>query len=196
MFTISAGGQVYDRTSGSWVGANQGSVGDGVDRSASSDEVKVWRDANGIVGLEQLGGSSPAGSGPAARRVGASASTGPGNAGVSSGKGAGAGPGAGPLKQKVRPTVTQLMIGGDWWKSNPWFSDADEWTSRYGEGELAETLFFVTNVVADMAWNVPDLPRLADYLIADPGQYPTKPAAEQPGWDAISAPAFQMKAPW
>lgn len=62
-------------------------------------------------------------------------------------------PGAGPLRPNLEPEVTQVMIGGDWWEPNPWFSDADQFTQRYGEGELAETAFFVTTLGADIVWN-------------------------------------------
>lgn len=193
---ISPGGQVYDRTTGTWVGENQGSIGDGINRSASGNGSRVWHDANGVVGVQF---ATPAHAAlavakeplpvpvpvrqvaaPAVQTAPSGGGAGPGSPAVTTGgpAGAGVGPGAGgavtwepapsvggvpgslveqvglpPLEQKANPNVTQLMVGGDWWHANPWFSDAEEYATRYGEGEIAETAFFLTNVVADFAYN-------------------------------------------
>lgn len=109
---------------------------------------------------------SMAGPGNGAVRVGSGATGGgagnevvtQGPAPVAAPKG-GTGPGSsrlvisGPLTQKMEPNVTQIKAGGNWWESNPWFSDATAWTDRYGEGELAETLFFAINATADTLFN-------------------------------------------
>lgn len=171
---VSGGGQTYDRTTGTWAGENQGNVGDGDYRAVDERAGIVWHDANGPLGVQlwnpgTVGGEAQ---GPAAQMV-SNGGTGPGSAGVGAtsagpgapgtggtgGRGAGSslvvqGPrGTGPLKQKPNMSVTQVYAGGDWWQSNPWFSDAEEWTTRYGEGELAETFFFLTTSVADLTWN-------------------------------------------
>jgi len=74
--------------------------------------------------------------------AGSSQTAGPGNARVgtsgasSGGVGSGAGAGAvvtGPLKVKINDEATGLLLGGDWWKSNPFWSDANEWENRYAE---------------------------------------------------------------
>lgn len=50
---ISPGGQVYDRTTGTWVGQNQGSVGDGSNWGAPNGAAtRVIHDANGPVGYQ------------------------------------------------------------------------------------------------------------------------------------------------
>lgn len=168
---IAAGGQVYDRTTGTWEGRTKGSLGDGKNHHQGG-ETKVWRDANGIVGVERVGNqvlqkAQTAGSGservttPGASPKGAGG-TGAGSHMVTIGGPAagGAGPGSlgvsggGKLKPYMNPEVTEVMVGGDWWKSNPWFSDAQEWTTRYGEGEVAETIFFLITSGADIAHNI------------------------------------------
>ncbi|QCS37222.1 hypothetical protein [Tortoise microvirus 71] len=175
---VSSGGHVYDRTTGTWAGETQGSAGDGIDRSVSSRVSTVWHDANGPVGVSFDRGSGESGgtgsvsrghvaSGPAADPV-VAGGNGPG-AGVANTDGpasGGGGPGSNavvvgekkpttkpPLKSKLKLDVTEVSIGGDWWQPNPWFSDADQFTQRYGEGEVAETLFFLTTTLADVGWN-------------------------------------------
>lgn len=37
------------------------------------------------------------------------------------------------LTPSMSTKATELMVGGDWWKSNPWFSNTEEWEARYGE---------------------------------------------------------------
>lgn len=96
---------------------------------------------------------------PSANTVGGVGGAGAGSAGVASSSRAG-GKGAGsrlviggPLTPTMNANVTEMMVGGDWWKSNPWFSDAEEYTKRYGESEIAEMAFFLTNVGADTVFN-------------------------------------------
>ena len=52
---IAAGGQVYDRTTGTWAGETQGSVGDGIDRSVMQGQVTIWHDAEDISGVTSPG---------------------------------------------------------------------------------------------------------------------------------------------
>lgn len=50
---ISPGGQIYDRTTGTWVGINRGSVGDGSNWGAPNGAAtRVIHDANGPVGYQ------------------------------------------------------------------------------------------------------------------------------------------------
>jgi len=77
--------------------------------------------------------------------TGVSQTAGPGNpragtAGASQGSGVGSGAGAGavvtpppPLKVVINDEGTGLLLGGNWWKSNPYWSDANEWENRYAE---------------------------------------------------------------
>lgn len=176
---ISPGGQIYDRTTGTWVGENVGTVGDGRgdERVATGRGSLVWHNADGPVGIQLA---------PVQQVAASSVATGPGGGGSGPGSaavvtaphGGGSGPGspgvlqwqeaeriAGvpaslvhqfglpPMEQALNPNVTQVSVGGTWWHSNPWFSDAEEYATRYGEGELAETAFFLTNVGADFAYN-------------------------------------------
>lgn len=48
---ISAGGHVYDRTTGTWVGETRGSFGDGKDHGGGGRAATVIHDANGPVGV-------------------------------------------------------------------------------------------------------------------------------------------------
>lgn len=139
----SPGGQVYDRTTGTWAGENQGNLGD--DRSSPGRGTFVIHDANGPVGVhlaparqvaagavETVPGG--AGSGPGAAAVGAVV-PGVGAAGT---RGGGTGPGSsgavtGPLQPKLKPTHTQLLLGGTGWNHDPDWSDTAEWEERYGE---------------------------------------------------------------
>lgn len=69
---------------------------------------------------------------------GGSGGSGPGSAGAAAGSG---GRGAGsklalsapPLTMAAKDSGTEIFTGGDWWKSNPWWSDTEEWEARYGE---------------------------------------------------------------
>lgn len=174
---VSSGGHVYDRTTGTWAGETQGSVGDGIDHGRSGDASRVIHDANGPVGVqfaftgrEELGAADPvaaqgrpgAGSGPAAGTVNtngpASGGSGPGTPVVINGPGE-TGPVKGPLKTKLKPEVTRLMIGGDWFLPNPWFSNAEEWEAR--GGEPGDWLGGAITIGADVVYNTH---RLGDYL--------------------------------
>lgn len=102
---FSAGGQVFDRTTGTWEGVNQGVVG-GADNYSHLDG-KVWRDANGITGVQistpvaSNGGNG--GSGSASPQVtngvtsGPAGGSGPGSARVTNGGSEAGGSGAGSL---------------------------------------------------------------------------------------------------
>lgn len=163
---IAAGGQVYDRTTGTWEGATQGSFGDGKDRGAGL-ETKIWRDADGIVGVQVLSDASKpqsttSGPGNAGAANGPVQTTGPGAIGAAVGGKLGtAGPGnvsgglaalpQGKLKEVMKPDVTSLKLGGNWWHANPWWSDADEWEGRYAEP--GEWLGGVAVLLADTAYN-------------------------------------------
>lgn len=78
-------------------------------------------------------------------------STGPGAAGAETGKAAGPGVVEGDLKPVMKPTITQLKLGGDWWVSNPRWSDADEWEGRYAE--VGELLGGAAVLGADIGYN-------------------------------------------
>lgn len=169
----SSGGHVYDRTTGTWEGATQGSFGDGKDHGIQGPG-KVWHDANGISGVQLInpqGSSDRAGSGPASAQVAGKATGGDYGTGVgvgtvktgapnSAGKGAGSSMVVmgGPLKNSMKDKNTSVMMGG-YVEANPFFSDADEYTARYGEGEIAETLFLVMNAGADLWHNAQRLGR-------------------------------------
>lgn len=154
MAIISPGGQVYDRTTGSWAGANQTTVGNGLSEKSRDLELKVWRDAEGITGLQLLKPTTGSGGGKAG--------SGPGNAGASAG-GAGAGgtgPGApgyvwweevgqeSPLKGSrvsvsnlpmLEPVMkgenTPFMIGGVVFVPHPGTSNAEEIEELLGDGD-------------------------------------------------------------
>ncbi|QCS37236.1 hypothetical protein [Tortoise microvirus 73] len=166
---VSSGGHVYDRTTGTWAGETQGSVGDGVDRSVSSRVSTVWHDANGPVGVSfdrGSGESSGTGSvsrghvasGPATNPVvaggsGAGAGTantsGPGSGGSGPGSGGVVAP-AGPLKAKMKNTATQIMFGVPI-VPNPWVSNADQGEERWGEP--GDWLMGVAVMGADALYN-------------------------------------------
>lgn len=117
------------------------------------DAYKPTTDGTGVVNPKGV----PVKAGPGSPRQGGNPGSGPGAETVRT-RPASAGSQLkvsvpGPLKPALNPEVTQVMAGGDWWMPNPWFSDAQEWTTRYGEGELAETLFLVTTAGADLAYN-------------------------------------------
>lgn len=152
---IAAGGQVYDRTTGTWEGATQGSFGDGKDRGAGLN-TKVWRDANGITGVEVIGprsdtrASGNGGGGSGSARAGQSGGAGPGSPGVVTGSKGAAGGGAGasmvtiggpvsgisaPLKSKLKPENTSFMSGGRPFVPHPGFSDAEEIEALMGDGD-------------------------------------------------------------
>lgn len=166
---IAAGGQVYDRTTGTWQGETKGSFGDGINHgySDSGYDTKVWRDAEGITGVQLIhpqGNSDRAGSGAASSQVASNATSDNGGTGVGVGTVKTSGPGSagkgagssmvvmgGPLKNSMKDKNTSLMVGG-YVEANPMFSDADEYTARWGEGEVAETIYFLVNASAD-AWH-------------------------------------------
>lgn len=150
---MSAGGHVYDHTTGTWQGSTQGSFGDGKNHGYQGDG-KVWRDANGITGIQLLGtqGSSDrGGSGPASAQVAANATSanpagsGPGAASVNQGAkgagGAGAGTGSAmvtigvPLKSKMKDENTAFMSGGRPFVPHPGFSNAEEIEELMGDGD-------------------------------------------------------------
>ena len=156
---IAAGGQVYDRTTGTWVGETLGSVGDGVDRSVEASRVKIWHGTDGPVGV-QLVTATPGGvANPHVATGKGGGGTGPGSAVV--GGGGGTGPGAaavvaGPvkLKPKMQPTHTQIVVGGSPLVHNPGWSDAGEAEERWGEGELlSPTWFYQWGVSLADAWS-------------------------------------------
>lgn len=155
---IAAGGQVYDRTTGTWLGETKGSIGDGKNHHQGGT-TKVWTDANGVVGVQQL--TTPvlqkagsAGTGPGRSGLGTSRTVGTGAPTV--GRPVGRGPGnsgvtTGPLTPVLDDEVTSIMIGGDWYKSNPWFSDVGKaWSDRLGEP--GEWLGALVTIPADLAW--------------------------------------------
>lgn len=163
-------------TAGSYYGNGHATFGGGASPGWTSGEPHYSQSSNDNgVRIPYTG--SGAGSGSVATGPDGGGS-GPGSDGVRNGS-AGAGPGSAlvtranrgarlgeitlgePLSPELKPTVTQVKVGGDWWHSNPWFSDADEWTARYGEGEIAETLFLLTNVTADTFHNTW---RLGNYM--------------------------------
>ncbi|QCS37243.1 hypothetical protein [Tortoise microvirus 74] len=154
---VSSGGHVYDRTTGTWAGETQGSVGDGVDRSVSASVSTVWHDANGPTGVQYhnpgdsggtgsvsqghvasgpvadpvVAGGTGAGAGVANTSGPASGGSGPGSPAVVSGDKPGKG---GALEPKRKATHTQLQIGlPGGWTHNPNWSDTAEWEERYGE---------------------------------------------------------------
>lgn len=121
------------------------------------------------------GGTGNGGAGPGSTGAGGPGGSGPGSTGVVARPKQGSQLTLGePLKPNLKPTVTQVKVGGDWWQSNPWFSDADEWTARYGEGEIAETFFFLTNVTADTFHNTWRLGNHLGTEYAGPGVYQTQ----------------------
>src|SRR5690606_33776000 len=138
----SAGGQGYDRTTGTWVGENQGSVGDGVDRSAEAGRVKIWHGTDGPVGVQVAKTTAPTpggvarpqvttgkgggGAGPGSPAAGGNGGTGPGSAAVV----------AEPLKPKLKPTHAQIMVGGGLVPHDAGWSDASEAEDRWGESEF------------------------------------------------------------
>jgi hypothetical protein len=165
---VSSGGHVYDRTTGTWAGETQGSVGDGVDRSVSSSVSTVWHDANGPTGVQfhnpgdhggtgsvsqghvasgpvadpvVAGGSGP-GAGTANTDGPGSGGTGPGSAGVVAP--------AAPLKAKMKSTTTQIMFGVPI-VPNPWVSNTDQWEERWGEP--GDWLGGIAVGAADMLFN-------------------------------------------
>lgn len=90
--------------------------------------------------------------------LGGSGGSGAGSAGVSTG---GGGKGAGsrlvlsgspPLKVGYSDEATGIFMGGDWWQSNPWWSDVEAWGQRYGEP--GEWLGGAVTLGADAVFNV------------------------------------------
>lgn len=162
---VSSGGHVYDRTTGTWQGETQGSVGDGIDRSVSDRAGLVWHDANGPTGVQfdnpgiptatvnHGGGGSGAGSAVVTNDVTTSSSpvqgaggSGAGSTGVTTGGKAAGGTGAGSsmvtLGPKLKPTHTQIVVGGRPLVHNSGWSDAGEAEERFGEGELLSPTWF------------------------------------------------------
>lgn len=57
-----------------------------------------------------------------------------------------------PLDMGYKDSGTELMLGGDWWKGNPWWSDGEEFEARYAEpGEWLGGLLVIG---ADLLFNV------------------------------------------
>lgn len=153
---IAAGGQVYDRATGTWVGETQGSVGDGVDRSVEAGRVKIWHGTDGPVGVQFVTptpggvanphvatGKGGGGTGPGSAAVGGGGGTGPGSAAVV----------AGLLEPKLNPSHTQLMIGGGLLTHDPGWSDVGEMEERYGDSEFLNPTWFLSWGVAGAdAW--------------------------------------------
>lgn len=149
----SPGGQVYDRTTGTWAGENTRSVGE--DMSSPGRGTFVIHDANGPVGVH-LAGRPRMPDGPGAGvtsngvrqsgspSIGASV-TGPGAPAVASSTGGGAlAATAGiKLKPKMQPTFTQLSVGGSPIVHHPGWSDAGEAEERYGDGDSMFSPTFV-----------------------------------------------------
>lgn len=38
-----------------------------------------------------------------------------------------------PLEMGHKDSGTNILVGGDWWQGNPWWSDTEEFEARYGE---------------------------------------------------------------
>lgn len=143
----SSGGHVYDRTTGTWEGATQGSVGDGKDHGIQGPG-KVWHDANGISGIEvfrpaaQSGGSDRGGSGPGAAQVTSN--------GTSATVAAGSGPGAPAVKQGgsaaggAGPGSSMVVMGPDMTVLTP----EDKPLKRIGIGTAQESL----GGISDIGW--------------------------------------------
>lgn len=49
---------------------------------------------------------------------------------------------SGPLKTVTKDEATGLMLGGDWFRPNPWFSNAAEVEDRLGESEVGSPSWF------------------------------------------------------
>lgn len=148
---VAGGGQVYDRTTGTWEGSTKGSVGDGKNHHQGG-ETKVWRDANGIVGVERVGNqvlqkAQTGGSGSLRVSTPGKPAAGAGGRGagshmVSTG-GGGSGPGSAvvtsgghfgnKLKTKLQDDNTSLLVGGIYIEAPPGFSNADQWEELMGE---------------------------------------------------------------
>lgn len=144
------------RAAGDW----SGGVNDRLDRERErfqgATEGGSSTQPSGLQWAQMLGAT-----GVGFSHVGGSSSAGPGNSGASNGAakgGAVAGPGvpaspqAGPLKITIKDKGTGLMMGGDWWKSNPWWSDGEEWEARYAEP--GEWLGGALTIGADTVFNL------------------------------------------
>ena len=169
---VAAGGQVYDRNTGTWVGETRGSVGDGIDHGRSGDLSRVIHDANGPVGVQFASPALP--SGPAAGVT----SNGVKQAGNASVAGAISGPGA-PAVATVtggkQPTasnrgafldqmpvalgfdqpslVMPLVAGGRRLAHDQGWSNIADWEERTGESELLSPTWFASWGVAGAdAW--------------------------------------------
>ncbi|QMV02144.1 hypothetical protein GHV40_11930 [Devosia sp. D6-9] len=122
--------------------------------SSSQPSALEWARMGGGLSLPAGGAGASQTAGPGNARVGTS--------GASSGVGSGAGAGAvvtGPLTVKVNDEATGLLLGGGWWKSNPFWSDANEWENRYAEP--GEWVGGIVTMGADVLYN---FARGADYF--------------------------------
>lgn len=123
---ISQGGQVYDRTTGTWAGENTGNIGD--DRSAPGREGRAIHDANGLVGIQLAPPVNRPGAGRVQTGPGGGGS-GPGSAAVASRPGqspAGSGPGSpvvGVVGGPYKPGFSPGLID---WQTPTAFSQAPE----------------------------------------------------------------------
>lgn len=132
--------------------------------------------AVGVVG----GGSGATGDGPGNGTVGHSAAPtgGAGRQVVMTG---------GPLRAVFKDEITQIMLGGDWYKPNPYFSDANEVENRLGDAEFLSPGWFANwSIALGDGVNVATGGRLGDL------QPDTKARMERPGagaavWDAFQA---------
>lgn len=167
---ISPGGQVYDRTTGTWAGDNQGTVGGGYTGDGVGRSSLVIFDANGPVGVQFASRSLPDGPGAGltsngvkqagAASVAASVS-GPAAPAVAATPGAakkGGWPGKFPaLTAKVKDENTSLVIGGVYIEAPPGFSNVDQWEELLGEpGEFLGAPFVLGGLIghnARRAWD-------------------------------------------
>lgn len=158
---ISSGGHVYDRTSGTWEGSTQGSVGDGVDRSVASRAGTVWHNANGVVGVQLNNPGTPtrtssgSGSGSANNGVpgkGSAGGTGPGAAGVVA-----ATPGnRGAFRSQLTVSlpyddpskIIPLAVGGRMLAHDAGWSSIADWEERTGDSEFLSPTWFASWGVA------------------------------------------------
>ncbi|MFC3705918.1 hypothetical protein ACFOOL_14265 [Devosia honganensis] len=126
------------RAAGDWTG----SVNARLDREREAFQGATWSGSSSQPSALELARSMGSGSGTSGASTGSGGGgSGPGSPRVTTGRGGGGrGSGSnlvlstpGPLEIGVKDEGTGLLVGGDWWQSNPWWSDASEWEERYGE---------------------------------------------------------------